>query len=461
MSATNYKPQARSYRGFTLIEALIVLFIFSLITVVFYQAWVTGVKQIMNAKNRLGATALANEQMEIARSLIFDNIGTTAGVPHGTLPENQTIAVNTMTYTVHTVIGFVDDPTDGTAALETDSAPNDYKKVVITVSWGNKTATEQVRAVSNFSLDGVESVAVGTGVLSINILNNAGEKVSGATVHIVNTDISPGVNTTPSTDSGGNVSFPGAPASMQHYEVTVSKPGYYNTMTYSPYPLSTFNPKNVHLSVVAGSLTPATLMIDQFSTIDFHTKDPFGVDIPNITFSISGGLVIGTDPTSGLSVYDYSQSTTTDGGGGKNLSDRSSGLYTVTLGSSETGYQYLRLTPEENTFGTISLLPNTTSTVHMVLADTTLGSALITVKDSVDSLPIAGATVQLTKSSSSYDETVTTDAYGQAYFPLVATPLLAGTYDVKITAPGFTTKTGTVTATGTQLDKQEFLLSAL
>lgn len=460
MFATSYKLQATNYKGFTLIEALVVLFVFSVITVTFYQAWSLGTQHIINAKNRLGATALANEQMEIVRSLIFDNIGTTTGIPHGTLEENQTIAVNTTRYIVHIVVQFVDDSTDGTAGAGTDSAPNDYKRVSITVSWGNATVSEQVSIASNFSLDGVESVAVGTGVLSINVLNNAGATISGAAVHIVNTSVSPGVNLTANTDSIGNVSFPGALASMQGYQITVSKAGYYGNMTYSPYPTSTFNPMNIHLSVVAGSLTPATLVTDQISTIDFHTKNPFDVDVPNIDFSISGGLVIGADATSGVPVYDYSQSTSTDGSGEKNFSNRSSGLYTVTLGAGETQYRYLRLTPEENIFGTISLLPDTTSTVHMVLTDKSFSSALIIAKESVDSLPIAGAVVQLTNSGLSYDETVTADTYGQAFFPTTAIPLVAGTYDVKITAPGYTTKMGTVTVTGTQLDDKEFLLTA-
>lgn len=467
MQAKSYKPKVGNHKGFTIIEALVVLFVFSLITVVFYQVWATGTAQIINAKNRLGATALANEQMEIVRSLIFDDIGTkhwngsswVYGIPGGNLLQDEDTSANGTFYHIHRVAQFVDDPTDGTAGAG-DSAPNDYKKVTITVSWGNKTASEQVEVASDFSLDGVESVAVGTGVLSINILNNAGDKVSGASVHITNATVSPAVDFTDNTDASGNLSYPGAPESMQGYHVAVSKAGYYGVVTYPPYPTSTYNPINTHISVVAGSLTPATLVMDRVSTIEFRTVDPFGTEIPNINFSISGGLVLGTNPVDGTLVYDYSQATSTGGSGEKNLSDRSSGLYTVKLGAGETGYQYLRLTPEENTFGTISLLPGTTSTVHMVLASKTFSSALIIAKNNVDSSPIAGASVHLTNSGLSYDETVATDTYGQAYFPTTAVPLAAGTYDVEITASGFTTKTGTITINGTALDTKDFSLNA-
>jgi hypothetical protein len=74
-----------------------------------------GTKHIENAKYRLGATALAGQQMEIIRSLIFDDIGRLSGIPtlarsRRTKPSN----VNGTTYEVHTVVQFVDDATDGT-----------------------------------------------------------------------------------------------------------------------------------------------------------------------------------------------------------------------------------------------------------------------------------------------------------------------------------------------------------
>ncbi|HLC95593.1 MAG TPA: prepilin-type N-terminal cleavage/methylation domain-containing protein, partial [Patescibacteria group bacterium] len=299
MLNTKYQIPNTVLKGFTLIEAMVSLFIFSIITMAFYQAWFLATDHIVNVKNRLGATALANEQMEIVRSLVFDDIGTTTGVPVGIIAEYQTITKNTAVYTVHTVVRFVDDPQDGTAALATDIAPNDYKKITIEVSWGSSSPSEAVEVISNVSLDGVESVAAGTGVLSINILNNAGDGISGADVHIVNNDVSPNIDMTDDTDVLGNTTFPGAPESAQSYQISVSKTGYYGNTTYPPNPISSFNPLNVHSSVVAGSLTPVTLITDQISTIDFYTKDPFDVAIPNINFSISGGLMIGNDTESG------------------------------------------------------------------------------------------------------------------------------------------------------------------
>lgn len=446
-------------RGFTLIEAAVFLFIFAIISVTFYEAWSLGTRHIMNSKYRLGATAIATQQMEIIRSLIFDDIGTTSGIPTGTLSQDQTITANSNVYQVHTVVQFVDDATDGTAGAGTDIAPNDYKKVTLTVSWGGASASEQVGMTSIFSLDGVESVAAGTGILSINILNGAGIGVANASVHIVNASVAPAVNLTANTDANGNLTFPGAPASVQGYQISVSKGGYYSNMTYAPYPTSAFNPVNTHASIVAGSLTAATIVADEQSDIELHTKDPFDVDIPDIDFSISGGLVIGTNPATSAPVYDFTQTDATDGSGAITLPDRSAGVYTLTLDPGESSYEYLRLDPQETTFGTINLTPGTNKSVKFVLADKALSSALVLAKNSADNSPIAGASVRLYNTTLGYDTTLTADAYGQAYFPTSNTPLTAGTYDIEVSASGFTTATSTVVVTGAALVKQTVTLS--
>ena len=453
----------RSHRkrisGFTLIEAMVVLFVVSLITLTFYETWNLGTKHIANAKYRLGATALANQQMEIIRSLIFDDIGTVSGIPSGTLAQDQTLHVNNTVYDVHTVVQFVDDPTDGTLSLGSDLAPNDYKKVTITVSWGDASDSETVDTTSIFSLDGVESVAAGTGILSVNVLNNAGVGVANASVHITNTSVTPNINVTAATDTNGNLMFPGAPASVQGYHITVSKGGYYGNMTYSPYPTSVFKPTNVHASVVAGSLTAATLVADRTSKLKIQTEDPFGASVPDIDFTISGGLVIGVDAGTSAPVYDFTQTTSTDSSGEKEFSDRSSGGYTLTLDPSAVAqYEFLRLDPEETVQNSINLIAGDSKTVKYILARKNFQSALIMVKSSSSGTPIAGASVRLHNTSLGFDVTLATDTYGQAYFPTTATPLVSGTYDIDVSASGFTSTTDTISIVGSNIEKKTISL---
>jgi type II secretory pathway pseudopilin PulG len=454
------RSQRKRISGFTLIEALVVLFVVSLITLTFYETWNLGTKHIANAKYRLGATALANQQMEIIRSLIFDDIGTVSGIPSGTLAQDQTLHVNNTVYDVHTVVQFVDDPTDGTLAAGTDLAPNDYKKVTITVSWGDASDSETVDTTSIFSLDGVESVAAGTGILSVNVLNNAGVGVANASVHITNTSVTPNINVTAATDTNGNLMFPGAPASVQGYHITVSKGGYYGNMTYSPYPTSVFKPTNVHASVVAGSLTAATLVADRTSTLKIQTEDPFGTSVPDIDFTITGGLVSGTDAATSAPVYDFTQTTATDSSGEKEFSNRSSGGYTLTLDPSAVAqYEFLRLDPEETVQNSINLIAGDSKTVKYILARKTFQSALITVKSASGGTPISGASVRLHSTSLGFDVTLATDTYGQAYFPTAATPLASGTYDIDVSASGFASTTDTISIIGSNIEKKTISLN--
>ena len=230
-------------------------------------------------------------------------------------------------------------------------------------------------------------------------------------------------------------------------------------MTYDPYPASAFNPVNTHASIVAGSLTAATIVADEHSDIELHSKNPFDGDIPDIDFSITGGLVIGTDIATSAHVYDFTQVDVTDGSGAITFSDRSAGVYTLTLDASESGYEYLRLDPEETTFGVINLAPGTTESVKLVLADKALSSALVSAKNGADNSPIAGASVRLFNTTLGYDTTITADIYGQSYFPTSNTPLVAGTYDIEVSASGFTTATDTVVLAGTALTKKTVTLS--
>ncbi|MBP6889415.1 MAG: hypothetical protein KBC19_02370 [Candidatus Moranbacteria bacterium] len=455
-----YQNWRKQISGFTFIEAMLVLFVVSLITLTFYETWNLGNQHIQNAKYRLGASALANQQMEIIRSLIFDDIGTVSGIPAGTLAENQTLNTNNTSYTVHTVVQFVDDPTDGTLGGGTDLAPNDYKRVTVTVAWGAASDAEKVDVTSIFSLDGVESVAAGTGILSVNVLNGAGIGVANVSVHITNTSVVPSINLTASTDANGNLMFPGAPASVQGYHISVSKGGYYSNTTHDPYPTSIFKPTNVHASVVAGSLSAATLVADNTSSLVIQTEDPFGDALSNIDFTLSGGLAIGVDATTSDPVYDFTQTTLTDSEGEKTFTDRSSGVYTLVLDPSEIAqYEFLRLNPEEVIQNMVNLAPNISKTVKYILAQKNFSSALITVESSVDGGLIPGASVRLYNIGLGFDVTLVTDTYGQAYFPVNSTALTAGTYDIDVSASGFTPGTDTAVITGSALVKKSIVLT--
>ena len=426
-----------SIKGFTLIEALVLLFIFSVVSITFLQTYAVGTHLIIESKNRLGATALANQKMEIIRSLDYSAVGTQSGVPAGDILPNEDISINTTKYTVHTVIQYVDDPFDGRAALGTDTTPNDYKKVHLEVSWGAGGDNQKVILFANISPNGIETPISG-GVLTINILDTAGAGIPGVSVHLVNPSTS--IDAVYLTDATGNVTLPGTPTSTplgdQDYALTVSKTGYYTAINYPPAPTSTFDPVDEYVSVVDGVLNPVTMVLTEATNLTIQTKDPSGTALPNIDFTIKGGKILGTTlPAPGTDVYSLDQSANTGGSGSHTFSSQSTGTYTIKTSSAR--YEFWKLNPSSVTPGVVNIVSGGNQNVDIVLLDTQIGSVKAIIQNQADGTPLAGASVHLTNTLLSYDATEIADQYGVAYFSTNATGLTAGTYTMDTSMTGF------------------------
>jgi type II secretory pathway pseudopilin PulG len=457
----------RKRRGFSLIEALVFLFIFSVISLAFYETWILSTRHIINTKNRLGATSLANQKMEIVRNQHYDDIGTKHwtgtvweyGIPAGDILEDEDITANSARYHVHTFIQYLDDPYDGTyGGSPNDASAADYKRVRIQVTWGAATPSETIALYSNFSPQGLETNS-NTGVLALNVLDASGSGVPSASVTITNPSVSPPVSLTTQTDASGNVTLPGAKISNQTYQIIVGKSGYYAGRTYSPYPTSTFNPDNIHASVVAGSVNAAALIIDEEADLTMRSDDSFGAEIASVDYHISGGrrigAVPGTDPA--VPVYDYSDDRTTGSDGEDHLNGRSYGAYTV-VPTNPSGYKFLKTVPEGPAKDQFEVSPGVDVTQRMIFMNTTINSLWVTVKSSVYATALSGATVRVTNAAASYDVSLVSDVSGFAYFPEVDTPLVAGSYDIEVTLAGHQTLTKTVGIGGNALLEETVIL---
>jgi len=445
-------------RGFTLIEALALLFIFAVITVTFYSVFTLGTTQIIESKNRLGAIAVANEKMEIIRNLEYDAVGTkklnadgsySSGIPAGDVLEDESVAVNTKTFTVHSFVQYVDDAFDGKASGTelVDTIPNDYKRVKVEVSWGDGSAARTVSLVTTAAPKGME-VSSGGGTLSINVIDNSGSGISQANVHITNTSVSPHIDITTSTDTTGNLMLPGAKASGEAYKIEVSKNGYYGMTTYAPYPTTVFKPIYIHASVVEADFNQKTIVMDKSSDISIATKDAFGADLLNIGFHLAGGVKIGDTVGSSVPVYTMNQDDTSGTDGKKTYAQQSSGLYTLTL-SDTAKYQLLGLSAPDAMKNVFSLTNGDAKDIVATIIDNDIPAALVLVDDtsSGTSVPLPNASVHLYNADIPYDITVVTDQYGQAYFPVASPALPAGTYAYTVTLAGYADKTGTIVVT--------------
>lgn len=460
--------QSAVKKGFTFIEAMIVLFVFSVIALAFYSLISAGTRYIQDSKNRLGAVSLANEKMEIVRNLQYDDIGTVNGEVEGNIPQDETVVENGRQYNVHTLVEYTQDSFDG--VYPSDTVFEDYKKATITVFWNSGVSQGEVEVVSRFVPPGLEVANPGDGILVVNIVSDqeGGVGVADSTIHIFNSDT--GLDTQKQTDDSGSVTFMGSNVtdSIQKYEITVAKSGYETVNTMPPYPDTSYNPTDVHASVVTGSINVANIIQNKPADLKIATVNYLNQLIGSIGFHLEGGRQIGTeielpnDP-----VYNLNTDSSTDAGGEKNFNEKSPGQYKFYLSSSVTDYKLIATDPpsafelddEGREIYSVSLPSEQSLTWKIKLADKDAASILVSVLNSDGGSAITGAQVNL-KNDSGYDATQTTSANGNVFFPVTADAFQGGVYNLKITAAGFGESNSQATVNENELKMETVMLTA-
>ena len=272
-------PKFKIQNGFTLIEALIGIFLIVIIFVGIVGAFVAGMKILAQSKARATALFLANKRMEEIRNLPYKDVGTVGGIPQGPIPQEETTTLNNIEFTIKTTIIYIDDPFDGQSP--DDPVPSDYKRVKVKVSWPTMIGGK-VTLISDISPKGIETTE-GGGTLSITVLDASGEPVGQAEVRVKNDQVSPSIDATYLTDDYGNLLLPGAPTSTEAYQVWVEKSGYSSQRTYSRTEIA--NPIKPHLSVYEGQLTEASFAIDKLSSLSIESRaqESFDDDFNNFS----------------------------------------------------------------------------------------------------------------------------------------------------------------------------------
>lgn len=426
--------------GFTLIEMLVFIFIFSVVSLAFYKVMTVGIQVALDSKNRLGALALASEKMEIARNLQYDDVGTVSGLPNGTISENETVFANGIEYRIKNVIQYVDDNADG--SYPEDSVPNDYKKMKVTVSWGSLTGgTKEVSLVSQFVPPGLE-VGAGDGVLSIHIINSAGIGIPQARVRIVNNSISPSVDVTQETDDSGSLIFPGAIQSIHSYALTVSKDDYETVSTINPSSVN-YSHIDVHASVVAELINTKSVVIDLVSNLMIKSIDQAGAVIPNVGFHLEGGRILGVNNSiiPSETVYFTDAEKSTDSNGESVMEKQGPGQFSITGIETLSGYTLVEINPitffeETGSVYKFSLLPGESKTVKMKFAANASPGLIVKVIDGGNDLLINEAEVKLTNITG-YSKTEETSVDGVAFFPKDEESLINGEYNLEVSASGY------------------------
>jgi len=452
-------------KGMTIIEGIVVLAIFSIVTLSFYALYSNGARLALDSKRRLAAVAIANEQLEKLRNIAYADIGfvdEASTVLRGTIPaserEKNVVSAGT-SFTVRTIVQNIDDPFDGTAGgSPNDPVPNDSKKVIVEVSWGTADS-QSVTLTTRFVPDGMETTA-GGGNLMVNVSDSGGSSVSGATVIV--TDLDNGNQTQCATEIGSCL-FVGLDEKLSpEYRIAISKSGYESVKTFVT--TATFNPIDKDVSILSGQLQAVSMVLDRVSSIVFSPKDALSGDSANnVKYSVSGGRLLGTDTSdknNPVPVYSLAPTVVT---GEATLSDAPPGSYFVDSSSiAPSSFRYWKLDPAvvSNPFSVSVGTDGTPNRFSLLAIDRARLGIFFTVTDGVS--PITGASVRLFDPSNpgGYDHTSTSDPFGESYFPHDPdVALLPQEYSYEVTATGYQNKTGTITLSGGLVEQSVGLLA--
>ena len=264
-------------KAFTLVEVLIGTALLIIMLFALYGAFQFSLKVVTESGAKVTAMSIASEKIEEIRNLPYKDIGTIGGIPAGTIPETTTTTRNHITFTIKTTVLYVDDPFDGLAP--DDTLPTDYKRAKVSVSWSGHWGGT-VFLLTDIAPQGVETEA-GGGTLRISVLDASGGGVPQASVHILNSLVSPSIDATYQTDNSGNLLIAGAPTSTEAYQITVTKDGYSEDRTYSRDEIA--NPLKPPASVFEGQVTEISFSIDQLSSfaVETRARESFDDDFGN------------------------------------------------------------------------------------------------------------------------------------------------------------------------------------
>ena len=428
-------PKTSSYRGFTLIEALVGSAIFLIIALSGYRAFVTLMNAVGASQAKIAATSVANERFEVIRNLPYDDVGLVGGLPVGTFQREETITRNNYVFDLLYTIRSIDDPFDGTIGESpNDLSPSDYKLVDLDITCAQCKIFPPLKFTTIVAPHALETAST-NGALFIQVFDANGLPIPGAEVHIENTNTNPDTVIDETTDNEGWIRIVDAPPGVNAYNITATKDGYSTEVTYPIGGDAGIDPLHPHATVVVQQVTQTSFSIDELGSIDVTTTDQLCTAVPSIGFSLTGTKLIGNPD---ILKYDTTNFTT-DTLGALSIPDLEWDSYT--LEPTDVAYDIVGINP----FPNFSLLPGETLDLNIVVIPHVSNAVLISVEDE-NGLPIEGATVNLQKDlfneTKATGMTVACPTPGQVFW----NGLTAGNYTLTVTKAGYQDYTTTFNA---------------
>ena len=369
-------------RGFSLVEVVVGSALLAIVSLSVYQAYASVMRLSRGSGDKVTATLLANEQIEILRNLPYQSVGEIGGIPSGLVTHSTTTIRSGNTFSIITTIRNADDPFDG--LFPVDTSPADYKLASILVACTTCEHTTIVPITTTIAPKNLENVT-NNGALFLSVVDALGAPVSGASVTITNT--AQGLNLTDTTDVHGLLKvYDVIPASLA-YTVTVTKSGFSSDQTYEP-TASNPAPTKRALTTAAGVVTSSTFAIDHLASLTVTSKDSSCSSIGDYDFVLQGSKTIGTNADA--PVYKYRTPFVTSGEGTLTINPLEWDFYSLI--STDTSYELAGMLPS----GALQISPGQAATAAIILAPRRPSSLLVSVKDQATHLPVSGASVTLT-----------------------------------------------------------------
>ncbi|MEK7552735.1 MAG: carboxypeptidase regulatory-like domain-containing protein, partial [Patescibacteria group bacterium] len=245
----------RSSSGFTLVETMVGVFIFTLLAAGIYRGYLNILELARVARVKGLAVLVGNQQLEIIRNLPYESVGIVNGLPSGLVPRDQTVLAADVSFQITTTIRNVDDPFDGTiGGAPNDLSPADQKLVEVLVACNSCRNLEPLAVTTTIAPQNLET-ASGNGALFIKVFDANGLPVTQADVRVENTQANPVIIIDETTNNDGELQLVDVPPGNFAYAVTVSKSGYSSASTYPTDPEVNPNPLPPPATVAVGQVT--------------------------------------------------------------------------------------------------------------------------------------------------------------------------------------------------------------
>ncbi len=383
------KTEKQKYNtAFTLVETLISIAVIVIVSIALYGLYTKMFSLLVLLKQKSVAAGLANEQFELAHNLPYTDVGTVGGIPNGKLHQSQTLTRDGIPFSVTTTVRNVDLPFDGTiGGSPNDLSPSDNKLVEISIECPTCKNFTPLTYTSRIGPKNLETAST-NGALVIKAFDANGLPVEGATVHVTNANVLPVVDLTDVTGVDGSLQIVDAIPSIANYAISVTKNGYSTDRTYAVGSVAGANPVKPDQTVAIQQVTQASFAIDKTSTLNVSSIQSACQVVPNIDFTMSGTKLIGTSPD----VKKYSTSHVTNGSGVKTISSLEWDTYDIAL--TDGTYDLIGTNP----LLSLGLTPDVVQNLKLIVAPKSGDRLLVVVRDQSTGLPIADATVTLTKS---------------------------------------------------------------